>query len=43
MLFDRSQDSLNTWKAEMHQYEKSKRTKKPFGSATTDTMRVTHE
>lgn len=31
MIFDKSESDLNAWKNEMHMYEKSKRTKKPFG------------
>lgn len=30
-MFQKTTDELDAWKAEMHSYEKSKRTKKPFG------------
>jgi hypothetical protein len=43
MIFDQSEQNLNAWKTEMHQYEKGKRTKKPFGQAASAVEHVTHE
>lgn len=34
---------METWKAEMKQYEKSKRTKKPFGPEYPKISHVTHK
>ena len=34
MIFEQDEGNLNAWKTEMHLYEKTKRTKKPFGKTT---------
>lgn len=44
MIFDKTTDELDAWKAEMHSYEKGKRTKKPFGKGPAEPVRhVTYE
>lgn len=42
-IFNRTNDDVNTWKNEMHLYEKGKRTKKPFGKSLPTIDRVTYE
>lgn len=42
-MFQKTTDELDAWKAEMHSYEKSKRTKKPFGKNVQKVEHVTHE
>ena len=43
MIFTKTTDELDAWKAEMHAYEKGKRTKKPFGKTVAPVHHVTHE
>ena len=43
MIFDHNEENLSAWKNDMHQYEKGKRTKQPFGKAASAVQHVTHE
>lgn len=43
MIFEKTPEELNAWKNEMRDYEKGKRTKKPFGKSVPHTTHVTHE
>lgn len=42
-MFEKTADELDAWKAEMHTYEKNKRTKKPFGKNVEKVEHVTYE
>lgn len=42
MIFDRTNEELSSWKQEMRDYEKGKRTKKPFGQSMPHVSHVTH-
>lgn len=42
MIFEQSEQSLSAWKNDMHQYEKGKRTKQPFGKNLSAVQHVTH-
>lgn len=41
-MLERSTDEIEGWKADMHTYEKDKRTKKPFGKSLPQVHRVTN-
>ena len=43
MLIGGGEGSLEAWKTEMQQYEKAKRTKKPFGPTFPSISHVTHK
>lgn len=43
MIFEKTSEELSAWKSEMRDYEKGKRTKKPFGNSVPYTSHVTHQ
>jgi hypothetical protein len=43
MLVGGSEGDLESWKADMKQYEKAKRTKKPFGPSIPTVTHITHK